>query len=101
MSNKIVITGASGFLGRHLLERLKNDEEYQVFAFSSHPEDLREKITGTNITYCHKDCLFDDSMKQTLRDSTVINCAYPRNSLWSFRPFLKCQASLRAERRTF
>lgn len=80
MSNKIVITGASGFLGRHLLERLKNDEEYQVFAFSSHPEDLREKITGTNITYCHKDCLFDDSMKQTLRDSTVINCAYPRNS---------------------
>ena len=73
---KIVITGASGFLGSHLVERLKDDERYKVYALSSKPDDLKEKISGENIEYIHKDSL-DAEM---LKDSTVINCAYPRNS---------------------
>lgn len=74
---KIVITGASGFLGSHLVERLKDDERYKVYALSSKPDDLKEKISGENIEYIHKDSL-DAEM---LKDSTVINCAYPRNSI--------------------
>jgi len=77
MSNrkKIVITGASGFLGSHLVERMKG-EKYEVFALSSKPEELRDRLGGENVVYSHKDELDAEMMK----DSIVINCAYPRNS---------------------
>lgn len=73
---KIVITGASGFLGRHLVERLKDDEQYKVYTLSSKPDILRDKIGGKNVSYYHKDVLSADM----LENSIVINCAYPRNS---------------------
>ena len=73
---KIVITGASGFLGRHLVERLKDDEQYEVYALSSKPDDLRDKIGGKNISYYHKNMLSTDMFEESI----VINCAYPRNS---------------------
>lgn len=73
---KIVITGASGFLGSHLVERLKDDERYEVYALSSKPETLREKHGGANIEYLYKDVL-DAAM---IENSIVVSCAYPRNS---------------------
>lgn len=78
MSNrkKIVITGASGFLGSHLVGRLKDNERYKVYALSSKPDDLKEKLGGENVEYIHKDLLDAEMMV----DSIVINCAYPRNS---------------------
>lgn len=78
MSNckKIVITGASGFLGSHIVGRMKDDERYEVYALSSKANDLKEKLGGENIEYIHKDSL--DA--EILKDSIVINCAYPRNS---------------------
>lgn len=78
MSNrkKIVVTGASGFLGSHLVERLKGTDRYEVYALSSKPDDLKEKLGGENIVYIHKDAMDYEMMK----DSIVISCAYPRNS---------------------
>ena len=66
------------FLGSHLVERLKDDEKYTVFALSSRPEELKEKIGGTAVEYLHK-VAFKDS-GEFLEDAIVINCAYPRNS---------------------
>ena len=51
-SKKIVITGASGFLGSHLVKRVKDDGQYHVFALSSRPEELKEKTGGSRIVSC-------------------------------------------------
>lgn len=73
---KIIITGSSGFLGSHLVERLKDDERFEVYAMTSKPEELKNRLGGENVRYVHKDAL-DGIM---LKDSVVISCAYPRNS---------------------
>ena len=73
---KIVITGASGFLGSHLVERWRDDERYSVYALSSKPDELREKLGGENVMYLYKDALNAEMV-----DAFVINCAYPRNSM--------------------
>ena len=73
---KIVITGASGFLGRHLVERLKEDSQYEVYALSSKPDELEHSLGGENVVYVYK----NDLRAEMLKDSIVINCAYPRNS---------------------
>lgn len=78
---KIVITGASGFLGSHLVERLKGDKRYEVYALSSCPDELREKIGGKNISYLHKDIFSSSTAPVILKDAVIINCAYPRNSI--------------------
>ena len=73
---KIVITGASGFLGSHLVERLKEDPQYEVYALSSKPDELENYLGGENVVYVYK----NDLRAEMLKDSIVINCAYPRNS---------------------
>ncbi len=75
-NKKIVITGASGFLGSHLVERLKEAEPYKVYALSSKPGQLKERIGGENIEYVHKDTMDAEMFK----DSIIVNCAFPRNS---------------------
>ena len=77
-SRKIVVTGASGFLGRHLIERLKNDKDFYVFALSSHPEELKEQIGGANINYQYRESFFQN--EDIVGDSCVVNCAFPRNA---------------------
>ena len=77
---KVVITGASGFLGRHLTERLKDDERYSVTALSSRPEELERRIGGRNVTYLHKDAVTNEHARDILADAVVVCCAYPRNT---------------------
>ena len=43
---RVVITGASGFLGSHLLKRLWGDGRYEILALSSRPDRLRELIAA-------------------------------------------------------
>lgn len=77
---KIVITGAAGFLGSHLVERLKEDERYFVYALSSRGEELQRLSTYANVEYCSKSVIFSDNENKILNDSVIINCAFPRAS---------------------
>ena len=78
---KIVITGASGFLGRHLVMRLKKSESYDVCALTSRPAELKAEIGGNNILYLHKNAIFEETVSKHLDSAIVVNCAYPRNSI--------------------
>lgn len=78
MGNKVVVTGASGFLGSHLVNRLKIDERFIVYALSFKGNELQKNNTEERVVYRHKDVfLTDDAI---LRDAIIVNCAFPRNS---------------------
>ncbi len=77
---KLVITGASGFLGTNLLQRVKGKEDFRVLALSSRPGELREKTGGPNIRYEDRQFLFEAGGKNFLREAIVVNCAFPRNA---------------------
>lgn len=77
---KVIVTGSLGFLGRHLVERLKDDENYFVYALTSHPEDLKQQLHALNLVCLHKDIVDTEEAKQIISDAIVVNCAYPRNS---------------------
>lgn len=76
---KIVITGASGFLGSHLLENLIQIRGYRIFALSSKPNELKTLMGGQEVEYMFKDAINGESERDIFEGAIVINCAYPRN----------------------
>ena len=81
MNRRVVITGASGFLGSNLIERIKNSDEYKIYALSSHPIELRSRVQGKRVEYYFKDAVLGAQASDILKGSIVVNCAYPRNSI--------------------
>lgn len=75
----IIITGSAGFLGSNLIEKLKVDTRYFIYALSSKGTALQLKNTYTNVCYGQKDIFFDYKEREKIKDSIVVNCAFPRN----------------------
>lgn len=75
---KIVITGASGFLGRHILKRFTQDAGYKVYALTSRPDELKKMTGGPNTEFLHRDAISTDGARDMLEGAVVIGCAYPR-----------------------
>ena len=73
----VFLTGASGFLGRHLLMRLLEEPDLYVYASSSRPEHVQaafkhERLKIVKITD-FKTCCWNTI-------DVLIHCAFPRNS---------------------
>lgn len=77
---KVVITGASGFLGRNLIAYLDKNDKYVIYALSSQSKILQEKNGYKNVTYYDKNAIFTNQDKLILENAILVNCAFPRNS---------------------
>lgn len=78
MKKTILITGASGFLGHHLVTELLKRNDIKVIAILGRPEDKANDLpTGTNITVFPVDALFTEKLENI---DTVVNCAFARSN---------------------
>lgn len=77
---KIIVTGASGFLGNNLINTLIGKDEYSVYAYSSRYGQEDQPWQERNIRFLHKDAIFSSNNGQILKNAIVVNCAFPRNS---------------------
>ena len=79
MGKVVLVTGANGFVGRHLVSRLCGDSSYEVIATDTH-ENLvafgnvdRERITYVNGKL--DDDVFMESLRATYRFDTIVHLA--------------------------
>lgn len=74
----VLVTGASGFLGHHLVAELLKSDDTKVIAILGRPEDKANALpSGTNITVYPVDALFSEIIENI---DTVINCAFARSN---------------------
>lgn len=72
----ILVTGASGFLGHHLVKELLKRGDTKVIAILGRPEDKANALpSGTHISVYPADALFTEEFENI---DTVINCAFAR-----------------------
>ena len=74
----ILVTGATGFLGYHLIEELLKYEELHVIAIGGKPEDKANLLPNhPNLHFHPLSSLFE---KYFSNIDTVVNCAFARNN---------------------
>lgn len=76
----ILITGAGGFLGKHLIKELSKEKRNQILAATSQYDILQNEWSGNeNINILSNDMVF--TRPEFLHNIDVfINCAFPRNT---------------------
>lgn len=74
----VLVTGASGFLGHHLVAELLKRGETKVVAILGRPEDKANALPESpNLSVYPVDALFSE---QFVNIDTVINCAFARSN---------------------
>ena len=74
----ILVTGATGFLGYHLIEELLKHEELHVIAIGGKPEDKANLLPNhPNLQFYPLSSFFENSFSDI---DTVINCAFARSN---------------------
>ena len=74
----VLVTGASGFLGHHLVREMLKRGDTKVIAILGRPEDKANALpNGTNITVYPVEALFTEKFENI---DTVVNCAFARSN---------------------
>lgn len=74
----VLITGASGYLGFHLVEELLKDEDIHIIAIGGRPEDKANPLPEhSRIKYYALDSFFKEKWENI---DTVVNCAFARSN---------------------
>lgn len=77
---KVIISGAGGFLGNALLQRMKEKTAIEVYALTSQVEQMRLRFPECqNINICSKNSVQNREIPIT-SDTVLLNCAFPRNA---------------------
>ena len=95
----ILVTGASGFLGHHLVKSLLQKNSYHVIAILGRPEDKANNLPEDN----HMEVIsMNDYFSTSFSDvDTVVNCAFARsNNLGLLADALKFTTDLIIKLRT-
>ena len=75
---RVLITGASGFLGHHLVQELLKQEDTEVIAILGRPEDKANKLPDNpHLQTYPLDSLFSETFAGI---DTVVNCAFARSN---------------------
>lgn len=76
MRQTLAITGANGFLGRHLISRCISNNNFKLRILIRNRNSLKH-LSGDKITLCEGDLLKPESLAGFLRpDSTLVHLAY-------------------------
>lgn len=74
----VLVTGASGFLGFHLVQELLKDDIYKIIAIGGRPEDKANPLPDhPRLRAYSLDSLFAEEWKGI---DTVVNCAFARSN---------------------
>ena len=74
----VLITGASGFLGHHLVQELLKQEGTEVIAILGRPEDKSNALpSSSNLKVYPLDALYGEPFQDV---DTVVNCAFARSN---------------------
>ena len=71
---KLVITGASGFVGTQLVTLLKNDAHYDLLLVTRYPDALRQRFPDEVV------CAYEDLSAQNLTSSVFLHLAVLNNN---------------------
>lgn len=75
---RIIVTGASGFLGSHVVKELLKNSKFVIMAIGGLPEDKANPLPESpNLKFYTLDKLFTEDFAGI---DTVINCAFARNN---------------------
>lgn len=75
---RVLVTGASGFLGHHVVKELLQEADFEVIAIGGRPEDKANPLPeNARLSYYSLDKLFSDQFDNI---DTVINCAFARSN---------------------
>lgn len=74
----VLITGASGFLGHHLVQELLKQKDTKVIAILGRPEDKANALPDSpNLSVYPVDALFTEQFDGV---ETIVNCAFARSN---------------------
>jgi nucleoside-diphosphate-sugar epimerase len=74
ISSKVLVTGATGYIGSSIMRRLTATPNVTVFALTRQPvEQARDKFKGLNVQFVQGDCLKAGEIDHVmLEESTAV-----------------------------